>query len=79
MKNEVESKHNDVMKHLCDTVALLGGKDDILNTITKWFQGKETDEVTIQQLMNWNMKKVDEIKNRLERTSKRSVTRTHFN
>jgi hypothetical protein len=79
MKDQQPSTRNEILKQIYNAIALLGGKDDILEMICAWASGSVSEEEVLQQLKNWNVAKIDEIKNRLDRTSKRSVNVTNFN
>ena len=71
--------NKDIIKQIGNTIALFGGKDDIIENINDLCKPNFSEEEVLQRLKNWNMKKVDEIKDRLDRLSKRSVDVTHFN
>ena len=71
--------NKDIIKQIGNTIALFGGKDDIIEIINDLCKPNFSEEEVLQRLKNWNMKKVDEIKDRLDRLSKRSVDVTHFN
>lgn len=66
----------EIKKQLCNTIALFGGKDDIVSIINDIDNISEKE--LLERLKNWNRQKVDEIKNRLDRQSSRSVTVTQL-
>jgi hypothetical protein len=70
--------NKEIINQIYNTIALFGGKDDILSIIIDLSKNKD-HETILNRLKNWNIQKTDEIKNRLDRTSKRSLTITNFN
>lgn len=68
----------EIIRLLCNTIALYGGKDDILSII-KDLQNDEIKTESVERLRKWNYDKTDEIKNRLLRCTGKSVSVTNLN
>lgn len=68
--------NKDILKQLTNSISLFGGDEEILDIVRGLSDRDDND--TLEMLKNWNMAKIDEIKNRLARCTSQAVNVTHL-